>query len=282
MIFSEIGKLWQPNDRSVICSAHIAGNTRSKDPRSPSYVPTIFPKVYKRKISDPEQIDSRYKRVLKRQLISKTNDPNLECTSHINVESDIIKTFENACTQTAFDVWPVQSFSFSCEFFGNDVCTQAVITQNIFKTVSQKDTSCGPDSNNYKSCLCCEKFHGFESIQDENQLKDLTGVTSEVFNLLIQFLPTEHFSKFSLSLNDQLLLFLIKIKLGITFSALSVFFKINRRIASRIFFRLLDLLHLKTKHMIFLAWQDFYFWNFTWSIQTKFSQVPLYYRLHWN
>jgi len=57
---------------------------------------------------------------------------------------------------------------------------------NLTSSVQHK--SCGPDSLQVKSCLSCNKFHGFDCIKDENQLKDLTGVTFKVFNLFLSFL----------------------------------------------------------------------------------------------
>jgi len=92
---------------------------------------------------------------------------------------------------------------------------------------SVQDKSCGPDSLQVDSCLSCNKFHGFDCIKDGNQLNDLTGVTFKVFNLLLLFLSDSN--KNLLDIKSQLLLFLTKIKLGITFSALSVFFKISPR-----------------------------------------------------
>ncbi|CAI6357105.1 unnamed protein product [Macrosiphum euphorbiae] len=42
-------KPWRPSVHSVVCSAHFINNNRSLDPRSPSYIPSIFPEVYKKK-----------------------------------------------------------------------------------------------------------------------------------------------------------------------------------------------------------------------------------------
>jgi len=86
--------------------------------------------------------------------------------------------------------------------------------------------------------LECGQGVRFESIENEDQIKDLTGTSFNTFNLLLGFLPTVT-TKSVLNEKNSLLLFLIKIKLGITFSALSVFFKINRRTVPRIFFKTL-------------------------------------------
>lgn len=40
------GNDWVPTSNSKICSAHFLNNKKSEDPRSPSYNPTIFSKIY--------------------------------------------------------------------------------------------------------------------------------------------------------------------------------------------------------------------------------------------
>ncbi|CAI6375069.1 unnamed protein product [Macrosiphum euphorbiae] len=169
--------------------------------------------------------------------------------------NNLMNQFKEVSTQVAFENSVNKNFVFSCEFVGSDVCTQATIQKNCFNLASSvQDKSCGPDSLQVDSCLSYNKFHGFDCIKDENQLKDLTGVTFKVFNLLLPFLSDSN--KNLLDIKSQLLLFLIKIKLGITFSALSVFLKISRRTASKIFFKLFDVICSKTKNFIF--WPDKY------------------------
>ena len=43
------GTLWRPSIYSRICSAHFVGKEKSKNPLVPSYNPTIFPEVYKKR-----------------------------------------------------------------------------------------------------------------------------------------------------------------------------------------------------------------------------------------
>lgn len=96
-------------------------------------------------------------------------------------------------------------------------------------TSSVQHKSYGPDFLQVDSSLSCNKFHGFDCIKHENQLKDLTKVSFKVFYLLLSFLSNSNKNLFDLK-SQLLLLFLIKIKLGITFSALSVFFKISYKL----------------------------------------------------
>lgn len=67
-----------------------------------------------------------------------------------------------------------------------------------------------------------EEFHGFESIKNEACLKDITGITYSVFDILIKLMP---YSNRSLISNENtLLIFFMKLKLGLTYKALAVFF----------------------------------------------------------
>lgn len=113
----------------------------------------------------------------------------------------------------------------------------------------KSDKSCGPESINTSSCLSCEKFHGYYSIKNETCLKDLTGTTFKVFDMLCSMIPQVHNSLID-NIN-KLLLFLIKMKHGLSFAAISVLFNIHRTTVSRIFFKCLEVLSSKTKHFIF-------------------------------
>jgi hypothetical protein len=52
---------------SLVCSDHFIGNRRSKDPRSPAYVPSVFSKIYKRQSTNKQQQNNRYQRNLQCQ-----------------------------------------------------------------------------------------------------------------------------------------------------------------------------------------------------------------------
>jgi len=78
----------------------------------------------------------------------------------------------------------------------------------------------------------------------------LTGSSYAIFNILLNKLPDVGINS-NLTNNNKLLLFLINLKLGVTFSALGVLFNIYRTTASRIFINLLSILCEKTKHFIF-------------------------------
>jgi len=68
---------------------------------------------------------------------------------------------------------------------------------------------------------CC----GYQSIKNEKHLISIAGINQEIFNLFLTYVPEQCHSK--KSREDRLLLCLVKIKLEITFTAVSLFFKLS-------------------------------------------------------
>lgn len=242
------GELWYPKPHSVICSEHFVGNIRSKDPSSPSYVPSLFPEIYRGKHVNIQQQNNRYNRQKKRQdqVASNMVDTQVLNTAE-PLQCAVPNLISHVGTQVMFD-FKDEGFKFDCEFnkFNNDVGTLANIpfSHNMFKK-STDSVACGPDI----SYLNIDSFQGFHSITQESQLKDLTGTKFKVFNLLLSFIPDSCYS--FVSKENRLMIFLIKMKLGISYSAISVLFNVNRSTISRIFHNILKSLVSKTKKFIF-------------------------------
>lgn len=172
MIFSKNGKLWFPKKYSVICSKHFIGNERSKHPNNPSYIPTIFPEVKKKRNINVNQQFTGFERALKRQktnLFSSNNDDDNLNTPFLEAnERNNTKLTCDSSTQVTFENIPNNPFSFSCSFEVNAVGTQI--------------TSPGSDSSSNNCCSVCDKFHGLnyikkeikKEIKDETSFNDLT------------------------------------------------------------------------------------------------------------
>ncbi|XP_056648369.1 uncharacterized protein LOC130452890 isoform X2 [Diorhabda sublineata] len=62
------GSPWIPKPTDTICSDHFVGGRKAEEETSPSYIPTIFPLVYKKSIIDEKKSISRHKRFLNRRL----------------------------------------------------------------------------------------------------------------------------------------------------------------------------------------------------------------------
>ncbi|XP_064475517.1 uncharacterized protein LOC135389393 [Ornithodoros turicata] len=70
------GSDWTPNSSSRICGAHFVGNCKSDIQMDPSYVPTIFPPVYRKRAPDGE----RHKRWQRRSQAGAVSSPSTpEC-----------------------------------------------------------------------------------------------------------------------------------------------------------------------------------------------------------
>ncbi|CAN7981915.1 unnamed protein product [Ixodes pacificus] len=109
------------------------------------------------------------------------------------------------------------------------------------------------------TALCLEDhqprgFYNYQSLvakENDDALRDLTGVTYTVFLALLSLLPRVRGERYlDLAVDSKLLLFLMKMKHGLTFSALGVLFSIHRSIASRIFYATLDVLYVSTRGWI--------------------------------
>ncbi|XP_069683599.1 uncharacterized protein [Periplaneta americana] len=61
------GSTWEPTPATRICSIHFIGNKRSGHPQNPAYVPSIFPKNYKKKATSSQLASERYERAAKRR-----------------------------------------------------------------------------------------------------------------------------------------------------------------------------------------------------------------------
>lgn len=92
-------------------------------------------------------------------------------------------------------------------------------------------------------------FLGFRSISKDDQLIDLAGVNFNNFRFLLK--RTDISPKCHVGKEDRLLIFLMKIKTGLTFSALGVLFSIHRTTVSRIFHTTLQRLTAATANLVF-------------------------------
>lgn len=94
-------------------------------------------------------------------------------------------------------------------------------------------------------------FSGYDSIaKSANALQDLCSVSKEVFAMLLSMLPPSE-RKCDVTAENRLLLFLLKLKLGISYSSLAILFSVSETSASRHFKSVLKTLAVATKQWIF-------------------------------
>lgn len=78
-------------------------------------------------------------------------------------------------------------------------------------------------------------FHGYSSICSSKKILHLCGVTLETFDLSLEISPAV-VAQCKISRENRLVIFLIKLKLGVSFSALAVIFQVDRSTVARIFY----------------------------------------------
>ncbi|KAH9382362.1 hypothetical protein HPB48_021137 [Haemaphysalis longicornis] len=122
------------------------------------------------------------------------------------------------------------------------------------KAVCEVEVQCSPcvvsrhsGSDYWTSC-----FTGYDSVKScASAVKDLCGVTMDVFALLLSVLTARAERSCDPPLWDKLLLFLMKLKLGISYSSLAVLFSVSRTTASRHFNSILRSLRTATQKWIY-------------------------------
>ena len=94
-----------------------------------------------------------------------------------------------------------------------------------------------------------EAFQGFSSARNDQQLQDLAGVTFNNFKFLLKR-TFDASRSCKMSKENRLFIFLIKVKTGLTFSAIAVLFSVHRTTISRIFFSILQTLAFVTSNLV--------------------------------
>lgn len=147
--------------------------------------------------------------------------------------------------------WPElhqDAFLFESTFCGkNEVSTQA--NTSAARNLSSKlsvDKKVGVDSE----MEMCNGFHGYDSVKEDDELNSLGGVCFKRFSLLRGLMETSHHND-KLTFENKLFLFLMKIKLGLSYCALGVLFGVHRTTVSRIFLAVLFDLAQKTKNFVY-------------------------------
>lgn len=127
-------------------------------------------------------------------------------------------------------------------------------TQISHPVVCDEHTECKPlaRSQHAGPNEKCTYFGGYDSvIASPTALKDLCNVNNSAFAFLLSLLPAVSVRACDATLPNRLLLFLMKLKLGISFSSLAVLFSVSKSSASKHFETVLAALTAATKQWIF-------------------------------
>ncbi|CAN7975172.1 unnamed protein product [Ixodes persulcatus] len=256
-----------PSASTRICSAHFVGNCRNDAEAHPSYIPTIFPPVYKKK-RQPTRRGRRGTRRLQPQppqLETPTvpsATPRSEDTAEDEIDADWdplqmlvdaaaeavpgkhTSTVGTQCNPTPQTGGPLRLLLSATD--GQDGSTQVTNADQVTAVSSTEGDwrrQCG--------------FLGFESLKSSEQaLQDLCGVTMTVFSLFLSLTPATRYRKSDISAEDKLTLFLMKLKLGISFTALAALISVHKTTASRTFKALLNILSVRLERRVFVPARD--------------------------
>ncbi|CAG5093028.1 Protein of unknown function [Cotesia congregata] len=110
------------------------------------------------------------------------------------------------------------------------------------------DSSCDPI--NIDLSKSCHGFHGLFSITTDEAMSSLTGVTLAIFSWLLTMLPDCKASK--VDKKTSFLIRLVKLKTGISSTALAVLFNIHRTSVHRIFVKHIQQLNILLQS--FIVW----------------------------
>ncbi|XP_057333615.1 uncharacterized protein LOC130672865 [Microplitis mediator] len=270
------GSPWTPRPTDCICSDHFVGGKKAEEAASPSYIPTIFPSVYKKSKINEKTALSRHARFLNRRLAEKEKTPTTSSNASATAENKKIIIDNEVLDVTAVSEkvdksCQIDFFSTAIEIDKTFVCNRyiyshtdkcdAEIQTNIPEATRRKfifskpkcsDKQCGTPTKTFvdqSTETSVKSFVGFDSIEKNEQLMELAGVTLNNFELLLKLLSTS--TKFTVAKNNRLFIFLMKIKTGLTFSALSVLFSVHRTTISRIFYSTLQTLSAATATLVY-------------------------------
>jgi len=257
------GRSWQPTKNSLICSTHFVGGEKSHHPHHPAFVPTIFPVVYR---------VTPTTKAAQRRIGRRAKAVHQQCDNAVQI-SDVTDSLENkeqcttveSATQTDLFIdvettaceMPIAIFN--CTFVtvknenldivSSEVATQASIpAPKIFRDVGMQSSlgSPGPSKCNQRG------FHGYDDIAGKrDELNDVSGVLPATFAMLLTLLSSCTAGPRSLSPSNKLLMFLMRLRLGLTFSALGVFFGIHETTCGKIFHQVLSLVYAGTYDWVF-------------------------------
>lgn len=233
------GTLWRPSKSSVICSEHFVGGRKSDDPKSPAYNPSLFPTEHVKPQSSADV--ARYERLFARQ--ERKNVLEIQSTNEFDVPgAEAPKTCE-VSTQTDCD-FELQSPVFA---FHMDILSSS--EKSTYANVPvQEATGCQTEiQGTTDPALSILSYN-------ESQFKGVTGVSRNFFNYLSYKVGDKIRDTKKLSKNSKLLLFLMKMKLHLSFVVLSALFSVSKTTARSTFFNAVDIVHEIAEH--FIVWFD--------------------------
>ncbi|KAH9631962.1 hypothetical protein HF086_000299, partial [Spodoptera exigua] len=186
------GSPWQPKRHDTICSEHFIGGKKSDAVASPSYVPTIFPSIYRCKKINHSQVTARYNRFMTRrypdqQFFGKyeQNQLPIETVTKV-IKREFTMMADKGCQADIYNQFQLKEATFICNrYVQNNNCDaeiqveiptiSKIVTTNTPKT---KDIGCCTTKVTYSTqstSTSSQDFVGISSIKNDQQLLDLAA-----------------------------------------------------------------------------------------------------------
>ncbi|XP_040567995.2 uncharacterized protein [Lepeophtheirus salmonis] len=208
------GTVWTPTSSSLLCSAHFVSGQWSRSKFDVDYVPTIFSSV------------------------SASQGKKRKRTPHH--ESSI--KIRSVLTQTDIAIVSPETFTFLCSLNPTELSAQTQISSKIVQSTSVKtETYHNPvvHASTMTGDLVAIAVDSFS----DSKFRAFTGITSKFFYSLVYNLSDSLKSSLRLSKKNKVLIFLIKLRLGLTFTVISGFFGVTLRMIKYCFMEVLEVFY---------------------------------------
>lgn len=231
-----------------------------------------FERILKRRSADAEEQQSL---IVKKPSLNMQDEVIEDCSEGEEVKSRSVETqVDFADRDEELSTHPLL---FMCNRTASDTACHAETQMNSpnlrrsFKMEGTKaktrDACCGNStsyedkSTGFENDLpvdCNSGFQGISSLKSKSdrEILDLTGVTHKAFALMLKVLSKHKVDGIKISQENRLLIFLMKMKCGLTFSALSVLFNVHRSTVSRIFFATVQYLASACRNFVLWPTRD--------------------------
>lgn len=250
---------WEPNEHSFLCSAHFISGQKSQDPLSPDFIPSIFEHVNnsakKKKVCDLKKYANRRKVLKKKILMAKTiTDARNEEERAREEESLMCTARESAATALMELAQQESSVGSMCEF-DESISTVTELPGSISTEIQTDVTAYDLKKLENKSAIADKVLlteYGFEN--NEDLVKFYTGLPcfprlKAVFDLVSGNFLAKHGNS-SLSLFQQFILTLMKLRLNLRDQDLGFRFSVSQSTVSRLFHKWIDIMYIRLQPTI--------------------------------
>ncbi|KAG7511425.1 THAP domain-containing 11 [Solea senegalensis] len=232
---------WEPSANGFrLCSDHFISGKKSENPRSPDYVPSIFKNVptpeKKRKGMQLDEFDRGQKSKLQRcERVSSPQDRSLESSLQPTAENDTEAPAEESTYKELkedFQPIPTDNDELATPLCSSETCRkyvkylelkyQAIESENLL--LKEKISSTGLNETGLQNY--------------DKKINILTGLPTysllmTVFNVVAPFLQQSN--HFRLTIFQQFMLTLIKLKMNLSFDFLAYYFGVDSSAVSEVF-----------------------------------------------